>query len=372
MDNAALQARIDQLEADYQAQQDDIRTHRGALQTQHDEIANQRRTLDALDLAEAAALFARGVGAGAPGVRPRGARAPTHLTYNGRGDDWLTFKQRYEHYKNLAGYTDEQSKLALASCMVDGAARAVSHIDPANPAFNYRDFVVAYEACFMPPAASAIAQSQYERACQLPKETILEYHSRLRDLHDRAYPRQIRGDPTQLIRAFAKGIRRTQVRMQVFRGAPNTYQEALEYALREQSVQMVSGRDQDEPMDISFLDESKAVCFNCNETGHFKRNCKKSVNAVSRTNHGNRTNQVNRGGARAAKPNRGAGRGRGPAGANRQRMRRIVACLEDALDMEDAEAEEDGEEDGPDDVDEDAGQDQEAEESEDSSQGDFQ
>ena len=146
----------------------------------------------------------------------------------------------------------------------------------------------------MPPSASGLAQTRYEQARQGIKEDVTNWHSRLHTLFIRAYPQTYaNGDETSLIRHFMMGCYRPTVRDHVQRAAPNTYNEALLAAQREQSV-VDNKRQLDEvsPMEINAVDVSTAKCFLCGKIGHLKATCRsgatgggplaKEVNAMAR------------------------------------------------------------------------------------------
>jgi hypothetical protein len=172
--------------------------------------------------------------------------------------------------------------------MRGAAALAVEGVDYRNTGFNLDAVLDEYETIFLPAASSAMAQTRYETCQQLPRETILGYHGRLKALWMRAYPHMT--DESQLIRKFYNSIRGgKELRGQIMRARPATYQAVLAAAQNECAVQdtlkgtqpghnMNPRADDSEPMDLSALTlnaiaEEDADCFKCKRKGHFKRNC---------------------------------------------------------------------------------------------------
>jgi hypothetical protein len=312
-----------------QATRAELQTAQDRLQHQQNFINNQQAAINAINLA-------------AIGGRPK---QPPNFKFDGKNDDWITFKQRFKDYVVLVQYTEQQAKYALRTCMVDDAARAIADIDIADPLRTCDHILTAYEACFMPAASSSLAQTIYERALQGPHEDVLHYHGRLRDLHARAYP-NAGADQTALIRAFAKGLYRSDVRKQVFRDAPANYQAALTSAQREQAVQdstsgykKVTGyppttkshhHNEVEDMDINALDEAKSKCYKCSKVGHFARNCT-NPRATS-TKRVNSTNTGARGRGTTGRGGRGNDRGRRSWRGQKHRFGRMVASLAEALE----------------------------------------
>jgi hypothetical protein len=202
---------------------------------------------------------------------------------------------------------------------------------------------------FLPAAASATAQTRYDQAQQLPKETVLAFHSRLKALYNRAYPAN--QNEMALVRKFISSLRGgNSVKGEIMRAKPRTYQAALEAAMEEVSIvdelkntqagHAIGGaRGDDEAMDISALSESEAYCFRCKKKGHFKRNCPD----VPKTSGGGRatTGTVTRN--TGARPKEG-NKEEKPRWKNFRKqvegMRKALAALEEGNDDDDEDEEE--------------------------------
>lgn len=256
---------------------------------------------------------------------------------NGPSDDWLVFKHHVETVCRLNGYDDLQSRLALSASMTGKAALATLDIDPRQVVdgadITFRQLLALFEARFLPGSASQMARIRFDAARQGPQEVVLEFHSRLRALHNKAYPNM--RDEVNLIRKFTMGLRRKELRMQVMRSNPATYAAALELAQNEASVlQMVKVTELgasltgEEPMEIGSLDEPQqraGDCHFCEGQGHWKRDCPLWKKAQ----------QILKGGKGNGKPNP---RPRGRDDKKTMR-RRLIAALDATLHDEDDEAE---------------------------------
>ena len=178
---------------------------------------------------------------------------PRHLTfYNNPGEDWIGFLRSFEYYHVYWRTTDEERRIALRSCMRGPAGAAVESVNIEQ--LNYKDTIAAYNALFLPPSASALAQTRFEQVVQKKGETVLNYHARVLDLWKRAYPGI--NDESMLIRRFALGLSKVNVRTHVLRGTPKTFIEALALAQNEVAVDstnralMGSAGNEPEPMEI--------------------------------------------------------------------------------------------------------------------------
>jgi len=233
---------------------------------------------------------------------------PTY-SYNGV-DDWMEFRARFETIAELNSLNNDEAKLALKGAMQGTASATIQDIDIRRPP-RVEDVLNLYEARFLPASASQMARVNFEAAGQRGKEGIMQFHARLRTLWRRAYPNA--RDDVQLIRRFALGLRRREVREMVLRNNPATYGGALEIAQNELSVLDVTAItelgarivDDTEAMDVSAVQSNRrrpggdqpyrrtpnpnlrdgegksnaarrlgrGVCHFCREEGHWKNEC---------------------------------------------------------------------------------------------------
>ena len=238
------------------------------------------------------------------------AKAKLNSFSNGQNEDWLVWKHHFQQCRRLNRYTEEEARLALAAAMQGRAAAAVMDIPVVVANSTANQLLREYENRFLPASASQLSRVQFEQVSQGPKETILDFHARLRQLWNKAYPDL--QDDTMLIRKFSLGLRRADVRRQVIRTNPATYGAALEAAQNEASVAQVcsvteTGAGAAEPMEIgavlkkrfgggkkvATMDKKRAYtsggstgkkngpCHFCGKSGHWKNECRLLIKAKS-------------------------------------------------------------------------------------------
>ena len=236
-----------------------------------------------------------------PAAQQSGNKVKVNTFSNAPDEDWLVWKHHFEQCRQLNKYNDNESRLALAAAMKGRAAAAVMDLTVLDPNEGIRDLLRNYENRFLPASASQLSRVQFEQVTQNARENILDFHARLRQLWNKAYP-HLR-DETMLIRKFSLGLRRADVRRQVIRTNPQTYGDALEAAQNEASVAQVcsvteTGAGAAEHMEIGAmiknhfrgkkianLDKRRTLgsggstgkkggtCHFCGKSGHWKNEC---------------------------------------------------------------------------------------------------
>lgn len=206
-------------------------------------------------------------------------------------------------------WDEDRQKRELASSMEGLAARMVADIvvmEPPLPAGAAAAAVAAraarelartpdaildlYEAKFLPAAESELAVAAFEVASQSSDESVLQWHSRLRELHGRAYPGEA-VDNRALINRFTLGLRDTQIREWTWDRRPQTYAAALLHANNKTaSKAILSGAAAKAAKggEINAISRPKGRgrdasggggkgpgnCFFCEKPGHFEKECR--------------------------------------------------------------------------------------------------
>ena len=278
-------------------------------------------------------------------------------------ESWPNFRRRFEHCARFNCWDSEQQKLALVSAMVGKAADAIGDLK-VEQFQDCKGMLDAFEKRFMPAAQSDIVRIQFDRCRQNARESVLEFHARLRALYRRAYPQS--NDDTQLIRRFAFGLANPLVQQMVLRKQVQSYDAALEAALNESAVMdvtetlragvssannllpsataLTASEGGPEPMEIGALGSNE--CMFCGRTGHWKSKCQlwnKARRLLTNRRGGGRGNRPSNGSEASNRGNFGGrgrgfgnrGRGRAPGYSNprdkeRQRsmFRQIVAAIQ--------------------------------------------
>ena len=189
--------------------------------------------------------------------------------------------------------------------MGDAAAEATADI-PANVG-TYEEMRDRYETRFISPAASDAARAEFRTATQGAEETLIEWHSRLRSLFQRAFPgiNLDIGAPGQIVRdQFTSGLAHHDVREYVWDHRPATYAAVLEAAQRKHATLKLQGTTAGKRKDsqhshshlgalaadancppassanaptadagIMAINPETADCHFCGKRGHFLRTC---------------------------------------------------------------------------------------------------
>lgn len=224
------------------------------------------------------------------------ANMPVHAPHkklsifsSGDGQEWTTWRKNFNTVAAISAWNDARKIQEISSSMEGEAARAVADI--AEAAHTPNEFLDLYEARFIPVAASQLARSEFKLATQRPGETLLQFHTSLRETYIRAYP-LIAGDVNtslHLIDTFADGLTNLEVGREIIKEQPATYAAALTVAQARMAVEMrysktsaqggagvrSMGAPQAPPTEAEegVANVSTMGCWLCGNTSHFKRDC---------------------------------------------------------------------------------------------------
>jgi uncharacterized membrane protein YgcG len=231
--------------------------------------------------------------------------------------EWSTWRTNFTLTATINGWDDRRARREVAAAMSGGAKLAVADLpigDEEEAPEAVGLLLDAYEARFMPVAASDAARQALREARQMETEAMLAWHARLRHLYQRAHPEytpeQVE-ESRDLREVFMFGIRNRRVAEHTCMRRPGTYHEAFEVASSiEASARLFAKREHvnekkfgDKSLfGIGRENRTKGACHYCHETGHFRAECpKKAADGGKPRGRGG----SQRGGSR------GRGRGRG-------------------------------------------------------------
>ena len=174
--------------------------------------------------------------------RETASRKPT-LFSTGEPADWIIWRRQFEMIAALRNWNDQRKCRELFTAMTDKAAKAVGdiNVEPAGAGPHYDNVIAQYEARFVSAANSELARVHFQGAKQTDDESLLQWHSRCRELFTRAYPGvAFDGEAGRLLRErFTIGLSNTDIKAYVWDQRAQTYQGVLEAAQNKLSTQQM-------------------------------------------------------------------------------------------------------------------------------------
>lgn len=154
--------------------------------------------------------------------------------------EWKTWRENFETIVEINGWEPARTKREIKAAMLEEAAVLTQDIAirADDAAFTVQELLDAYEARFVPPAASALALAEFQAAKQEAAETAVKFHSRLRGLFIRAYPNQAAqaNVNVDLINNFTQRLRHPDTQMFCLSQNPATFAAALTLAQQHESA----------------------------------------------------------------------------------------------------------------------------------------
>lgn len=244
--------------------------------------------------------------------------------------DWRIWRSHFTTTCAINGWGDLRARRELKAAMLGEACRLTADINVETVGLTLEAVLTSYEGRFLPAAAGTIARAEFGTLGQHPNETIVQYHSRARDLFTRAYPEVELANvntSNHLIGMFALGLANTEVSRHVLDKAPATYEDACREAQSKGAVELAlaakrkmnggGGGSNHFGAAVNGMNggnewttqkpSDHLTCWACNTKGHRKSEC------PSRNNNQGQNPPQQRGGGRGG-GGRGRGRGRGRGG----------------------------------------------------------
>ncbi len=238
------------------------------------------------------------------------------------GAEWRVWRANFLVAANINGWGNDAAgnlrrRQAIASSMEGAAHRAVSDINWETEGATVDALLDLYEARFLPAAAGDLAREEFKGTVQKEGEELLAWHTRLRELHHRAYPAVVQNTDRDLISQFCLGIADAKVRERVYDVRPATYADALVHAQNKAAAAAVLARQAAGGVQVKQepINAFSIRCEFCEQVGHRKMECKIFAKIPSGARPyvqgGRKAGQTMPEGAATDQPNRGGGRGRG-------------------------------------------------------------
>lgn len=239
--------------------------------------------------------------------------------------EWRVWRKNFETISAIHGWNANRAKQEISAAMEGEAARTVHDIDIQAPA-TAAALLDLYQARLIPAAAGRLARAEFTTARQGTAETLIQWHSRLRELFQRAYPARQAAQDQQLIDQFVHQLVDTVIKTHVLDQGPATYAAALDVAQSKQATQaLVTGKGNGEAtihaiggQESTGRGRTTGNCWYCGQPGHLKMECAEFKRAEAYFNKNradkNGGQQVQRGGSQGGRSWRGRGYGRGGKG----------------------------------------------------------
>ena len=228
-----------------------------------------------------------------------GGRKKLSIFTSAKDHEWRGWRENFAIVAEINDWNDLRQRQEAAAAMEGAAKRAVSDINHTAPGTTINRLLDAYEARFITQASSDMARVTFIKAKQKNEETILQWHTRTRELFVRAYPNQVIDTSRTLIDQFILGLHNPKIIEHVWDRRPATFSAALEEASNKvASLAVIANRShagstgasggvhiKQEPGIHAFsrdnrFDKKKTpnkktdrACWNCDQKGHLIANC---------------------------------------------------------------------------------------------------
>ena len=200
---------------------------------------------------------------------------------SGDPTEWIAWRRTFLNVKGLKNWNDNAAKKQLVAAMEETACRMVADID-VGATKTWQDVLTDYGNRFLPAAASRLARQEFKAARQKYDETILQWHTRVRELFIRAHPTLDVEDSAELVEAFLLGLSNPEVRRLASHEQPASMAAALTSATNKAAVAQslrVHDNMRGDRAHVGALQQPRfrhqdgPGCWDCGDTSHFRRDC---------------------------------------------------------------------------------------------------
>jgi ethanolamine utilization microcompartment shell protein EutS len=211
------------------------------------------------------------------GMKGHGGHKKLTVFTSADGPEWSIWRQNFTIVSRINNWGDGRARLEAAAALEGKAKMAVQDI-PVDTAVNIEALLDSYETRFRPESASDLSKTSFNAACQMVEETPTFWASRLRDLFNRAYPREL-VDTERLIRRYVMGVKSPVVRAHLYRKHPKTFQEAIELCNDETAAEIIlketeSANDRFMGAITATGSPGQVTCGFCHRNGHSEATCR--------------------------------------------------------------------------------------------------
>lgn len=199
--------------------------------------------------------------------------------------EWKHFRIHFETLQTVHNWPDATARGMLRGSMTGEALKVVSDILVLPQGQTLAQMLDAYEARFTPAPHGRYARTEYEETRQLPEESAIQWHGRLRDLFQRGFPNGDAENDAGIIERFLKRHKDIRVAQNIWARdqLPQTYTAALHAVQNvEASLMLQSGPTGPQRGDtVNYIPKQNnqgqaakgKTCFVCQAVGHFAKDC---------------------------------------------------------------------------------------------------
>lgn len=220
-------------------------------------------------------------------VAARAGSKKTRTLSSRSARDWRNWRLHFEDVARINGWNNQRQKREIRTSMEGEAFDCVKDIDVEDANLTPANVLDRYEARFVVEAASQLARSEFVTAKQGADESVLAWHGRLRELYLRAYPNRANdlNADLMIVDRFVLGLSNPEIKREVIKSHPDTFQAALESAqarvadyavmIQEKLVQAPAAGNGNgvHAMGPGLGRGRTGTCHFCEQTGHFVREC---------------------------------------------------------------------------------------------------